>query len=151
MAFTTNVKTTGGKKLAETLKKAEAARKSKVKVGIFSTARYPDGKPVAEVAAIQEFGAPGAGIPERPFFRQSIAIIEEGLPRQLRGIIDPQTMDLDAAAAARVGAWAAGVIRDRIAAFQDPPNSETSILAKGKDDPLVLTGKMRDSVSYETE
>ena len=151
MGFSTNVRTTGGKKLEAALKKAEAARKTKVRVGFFSTAKYEDGQPVAEIAAIQEFGAPGAGIPERPFFRQSIAIIEEGLPRQLRGIVNPETMDLDAAAAARVGAWAAGVIRDRIAAFQDPPNSETSILAKGKDDPLVLTGKMRDSVSYETE
>ena len=52
MAFSTSVSTKGGNKLKAVLAKAEQARKSKIKVGIFSTAKYDDGKPVAEVAAI---------------------------------------------------------------------------------------------------
>ena len=148
MAFSTSAKITGGKKLAEVMKKAEESRRASVRVGFFSTAKYEDGQPVAEVAALDEFGVPGH-TPERPFFRQSIAIIEEGLPRQLQGLIDPATMTVDAAAAARIGAYAVQVIQDRIASFQDPGNAESTVLEKGKDDPLVRTKKMHDSVSYE--
>ena len=149
MAFSTSVSTKGGDKLKAALKKAEEARRSKVKVGFFSTARYDDGQPVAEVAALQEFG--GGNVPERPFFRQSIAIIENELPGKLAKIIDPATMTVDAAAADKIGEYAKDVIQGRIADFQDPGNAEATILAKGKDDPLVLSGKMADSVSYETE
>ena len=133
-----------------TLKKAEEARRSKVRVGFFSSAKYDDGKPVAEVAAYQEFGI-GAGVPERPFFRQSIAIMEDELPGKLAKLIDPATMTVDAAAADKIGEYAKDVIQGRIADFQDPPNAEGTILAKGNDDPLVRTKKMHDSVDYETE
>ena len=149
MAFTTSVSSKGGDKLKAALKKAEEARRSKVKVGFFSSARYEDGQPVAEVAAIQEFG--GGNVPERPFFRQAIAIMEDELPGKLAKIIDPTTMTVDAAAADKIGEYAAGVVRDRIRDFQDPGNAESTILAKGKDDPLVRSGKMMNSVSYETE
>ncbi len=149
MAFSTGVKTSGGKKLEATLKKAEEARRSKVRVGFFSDAKYDDGKPVAEIAAYQEFGI--GGVPERPFFRQSIAIMEDELPGKLAKIIDPATMTVDAAAADKVGEYAKGVIQGRIADFADPPNAESTVLAKGNDDPLVRTKKMHDSVDYETE
>ena len=148
MAFTTSVSSKGGDKLKAALKKAEEARRSKVKVGFFSSARYEDGQPVAEVAAIQEFG--GGNVPERPFFRQAIAIMEDELPGKLAKIINPETMDVSAADAAKIGEYAAGVVRDRIRDFQDPGNAESTILAKGKDDPLVRSGKMMNSVDYET-
>lgn len=44
----------------------------KVHVGFLESAKYED-KPVAYIAAIQEFGDPGSGIPPRPFFRTMIA------------------------------------------------------------------------------
>ena len=80
MAFTTGATTKGGQKLNAILLKAEKARIKRVRVGFFSTAKYDDGTSVANVAGIQEFGAPAVGIPERPFFRQSIAIMEDELP-----------------------------------------------------------------------
>ena len=95
--------------------KAEQNRRKQVKVGFFASAKYEkranpfvqarnegfrealasmalpalptlgEGAQVANVAAILEFGAPKASIPERPFFRQSIAIMEKGLPHFLSG------------------------------------------------------------------
>ncbi|MDB5777606.1 MAG: hypothetical protein JWP38_3739 [Herbaspirillum sp.] len=56
--------------LAELSKKINKA--AAVKVGFLEGARYPDGTPVAMVAAIQNFGAPGVGIPPRPFFSDMI-------------------------------------------------------------------------------
>lgn len=54
-------------------KLADQIKKSKLEVGFFESAKYPDGTPVAYVAAIQEFGYPEGNIPSRPFFRNAIS------------------------------------------------------------------------------
>ena len=159
--------------------KAEQNRRKQVKVGFFSTAKYEgrsnpfvqarnegqviglhgparpanvgEGVPVAAVAAILEFGAPNASIPERPFFRQSVAIMENGLPHFLSGIIDPATMEVGDREANEVGAWAADIIQDRIVELTDPPNSELTIEIKGSSNPLIDTGHMRQSVTWVVE
>ncbi len=43
------------------------------KVGWFESAVYPDGRPVAEVAAGNEFGIASRNIPPRPFMRPAIS------------------------------------------------------------------------------
>ena len=43
-----------------------------VRIGWFSSAKYPDGTPTAYVASIHEFGAPSRGIPARGFMRPTI-------------------------------------------------------------------------------
>ena len=149
MAFTTSVKTKGGKKIKAIMAKAEQNRGKKIKVGFFSASAYPDGTKTALVAAAQEFGL--AGLPERPFFRQAIAIIEKELPRQLRGIINPETMEISAGDAARIGRFAVDTIQARINDLTDPKNAETTILRKGSDNPLVDTGELHDAVDYEAE
>ena len=68
----------GGDKLAAKLQEivAQLATGTKVGVGFYPKATYEgiEGKkPVAFIAAIQEFGDPASGIPPRPFFRQMIA------------------------------------------------------------------------------
>ena len=65
-------RTKGGKKLDEFLRRAKTADGvDTVEIGFFSDAKYPDGTPVTNVAAYNEFGTngkDGAGaIPERPF------------------------------------------------------------------------------------
>lgn len=64
-----------------------------LQVGWFSSAKYDDGKPVAGVAAVQEYGSPGRGIPARPFIRPTIndkqtdwdKIVESGARAVIRG------------------------------------------------------------------
>ena len=51
---------------------ANLHKASSVRVGFLENSTYPDGTSVPMVAAIQEFGAPGAGIPPRPYFRTMI-------------------------------------------------------------------------------
>ena len=153
MAFTSSVQIKGGAKMRAVLdraEKAKSARKKQIKVGFFSDAEYPDGTKVAAVAAINEYGL--GDNPERPFFRQSIAELEKGLPKELRGIIDPQTMTVSAADADRIGSFAVSIIRGRIQDLKDPPNAaSTVILKRGKSNPLVDTGEMRDAVGWEAE
>lgn len=69
------------KALAEISRKVSSA--AKVDVGFLEGATYPDGKPVAMVAAIQEWGAPKAGIPPRPFFRDMIKANSKDWPDEM--------------------------------------------------------------------
>ena len=92
----------GGKKLDAFLKKAKAAKGVKaVEVGFYATDRYPDGKPVTEVAAFNEFGTKDQ--PERPFFRQSITSMEGRVLGVLKGEINPRTMVVTRTTAVHVG------------------------------------------------
>ena len=120
-------------------------------MGFFSSAKYDDGTQVANVAGIQEFGAPEAGIPERPFFRQSVAIMNDDLPKVLAKIVDPKTMEVGDREANDVGAWAADILQQRIVDLKEPPNSPATIALKGSDNPLVDTGHMRQAVTWEVE
>ena len=149
----TTVKVTGGRNLEQFLRTAGKGGVSGVRVGFFSTARYDDddGTPVATVAAVNEFGSRQANIPERPFFRQAIAKMEDGVPAIIRGRIDPQRMVIDDRLANQVGAYAAGQVRERITDLREPSNSPATIEAKGSDNPLIDTGFMRQSATWEVE
>ena len=152
MAFTTSIRTSGGKKLEAVLKKAEQQRRSKVKVGFFPDKKYDDADatPVALVAAIQEFGL--AGNPERPFFRQSIAQLEQDLGRRLARILDPKTMTVSASDAEEIGRYAVGVVQDHIQSLRDPANAASTIeLKDGKNNPLIDSGRLHDSADYQAE
>ena len=152
MAFTSSVKITGGAKLKAVLAKAEQQRKKKIKVGFFPSAKYDDADatPVALVAAIQEFGL--AGNPERPFFRQSIAQLEQDLGRRLARILDPKTMTVSASDAEEIGRYAVGVVQDHIQSLRDPANAASTIeLKDGKNNPLVDSGRLHDSADYQAE
>ena len=152
MAFTTSIKTSGGAKLQAVLKKAEQQRKKQIKVGFFPDKKYDDADatPVALVAAIQEFGL--AGNPERPFFRQSIAQLEQDLGRRLARILDPKTMTVSASDAEEIGRYAVGVVQDHIQSLRDPANAASTIeLKDGKNNPLIDSGRLHDSADYQAE
>lgn len=55
-----------------------------VRIGWFSTAKYPNGTPTAYVASIHEFGAPSRGIPARSFIRPTIAAQTGAWSQQMR-------------------------------------------------------------------
>lgn len=75
----------GGDKLKAALKKIEAQAKkgAMLKVGFLPDKTYPDGKPVAMIAAIQEFGAPKVRIPPRPYFRKMVAAKKGSWPADI--------------------------------------------------------------------
>ena len=55
-----------------------------VRIGWFSTAKYPNGTPVAYVASIHIFGAPSRGIPSRDFMRPTISAKQGEWSQQMR-------------------------------------------------------------------
>lgn len=121
----------GGDKLEARL--AQIARKlgtgGKVRVGFLEGARYPDGTPVATIAAIQNFGAPAKGIPPRPFFSNMIADKSGDWGDSLAAILKSNGGDVKAALEL-MGMGMAGQLRQAIVDTQAPPNSPVTNLLK---------------------
>lgn len=146
------MKISGGDKFEKVL--AEIAHKigpaARLRVGFLEGATYPDGKPVGMIAAIQDFGAPGAGIPPRPFFRNMIAAKSPEWPAAIAGLL--KQTDYDVARALKLaGEGIAGQLRQSIIDTNTPPLAESTIRRKGFSKPLVDTGHMLNSVDYEVK
>lgn len=142
----------GGAKLEARL--AEIARDlgrgAVLRVGFLENATYPDGKPVAMIAAIQDFGAPAANIPPRPFFRNMIADKQREWPAAIAGLL--RTNDLDPARTLDQAGFAiGGQLRQSIIDTNTPPLAPSTIRRKGFDKPLIETSHMINSVDHEVE
>lgn len=117
---------------------------------------FPEGGPekenrisVAGVAAVHEFG--GGNVPERPFVRTGI---RRGIPEQmalnkanLKAVVHgtltvPQALG-------QLGLMAAGQVQREITEGTFEPLQDATINRKGSSKPLIDTGQMRQSVTYE--
>lgn len=123
-----------------------------LKVGFIDGATYPDGTPVAMVAATNEYGNPANNQPPRPFFRNAIAEHEsEWLDAISRGL--QKGVPLDDVLAV-VGERAVGDVVQSIATLMDPPLSPATIASRkskgnASTKPLVDTKVMIRDVHYE--
>lgn len=139
----------GGTKLAAALAKiAEGASKpATLSVGFLENATYPDGTPVAMIAAIQEFGAPSRGIPPRPFFRDMIAAKSGEWPGAVAGLLKANGYDAETTLE-QAGAAIKGQLQQSIATFSGAPLAPATVERKGSDKQLVDTGHLLASVDY---
>ena len=142
-----------------------------VNVGIPASAKEADGTPVAMIAAVQEFGNPALGIPERSFLRAGVRtnagdfvqLNRINLVRILQG-----NMTYDQALG-QLGAMAAGRVKQNIRDGSYAPLKAATVaarkrrlssgyraaLAKKKgapiemDKPLIDSGQMWQSITFE--
>lgn len=127
--------------------------RKQVKVGYFPTSRYPDGKPVAGVAVVQEFGSVSRRIPPRPTFGPAV----EG-SRQMqrdaiaaavrRAVSGRQTVEQGLE---QLGAAVVGEVQKAISELDSPPLAESTIRSKAHNKPLIDSGMMLQSVTYVVE
>lgn len=123
-----------------------------LKVGFIDGATYPDGTPVAMVAATNEYGNPANNQPPRPFFRNAIVEHEsEWMDAISRGL--QKGVPLDDVLAV-VGERAVGDVIQSIATLMDPPLSPATIASRkskgnASTKPLVDTKVMIRDVHYE--
>ena len=158
MGLELRVRTRGGKKLKAAIRKARAAKGqgvSAVAAGYLPDAKYPNGMPVAHIAAVQEFGAQlpnGAVIPERPAMRLAASRMRESgeLTTIIKGKVDAQTLTVDTDTARAIGAAMVGEIQTAIDDTNQPANAPITQKRKRGKRPLVDSGTMRESVDYET-
>ena len=145
--------TKGGDNLRKFFDEAGKGGVQSLEVGFFATAKYPDGTPVASVAAWNEFGTKRNGkthIPERPFFRQAVAQMEKDVPKILKAGIDPEAGVVDRQLAGQIGAHAQSLVEGRIADLDTPENAPSTIKRKGEGKkPLVDTAQMSQSVTWK--
>lgn len=119
-----------GKGLAALQKALKEIETKQVKVGFFETSHYPDGTPVAYVAAIQEFGH--GPIPPRPFMRPAeaenkskwAAGIAQGVKQVLAGNGDVVSV------LEQVGMVAAGDVRKAIKTVSTPALADSTVAGR---------------------
>lgn len=142
---------------ASAIKKVlEELGRKEIKVGFFESAKYPDGTPIAYVAAIQEFGH--GPIPPRPFMRpaeqQNAAKWQKGIAAGFKAALNGAVTIEHALE--QVGMVAAGDVRKAIKAVTAPPLARSTVQArqrrlKGKKSastkPLVDSGQMIQAVT----
>lgn len=126
-----------------------------LKVGFIDGATYPNGTPVAMVAATNEYGNPANNQPPRPFFRNAIAEHEsEWMDAISRGL--QKGVPLEDVLAV-VGEKAVGDVVQSIATLVEPELSEVTlerrrnrkVMPNQSDKPLVDTKVMIRDVHYE--
>lgn len=129
---------------------ANISKPSTLRVGFLASATGPDGEPIAVRAASNEFGAPAAGIPPRPFFRNMIAAKSGEWPDAIASLLKDtdydatRTMDL-------VGEAIASQLQQSIKDTNSPALAPSTIKRKGFAKPLIETGDMLRAVDHEVK
>ena len=97
------VRTVGGDRLNSLLRqiRTRQGKMVSIEVGIFESAKYPDGVSTAYVGAIHNFGAPSRNIPARPWFSNAIEHIEREVRQMVLGDLRQQTRALGTGGAVR--------------------------------------------------
>ena len=148
-----------GSKALEKL--ADQIKKSKLEVGFFESATYPDGTPVAYVAAIQEFGHAEGNIPSRPFFRNAVKAREGVWIQTMRKLVLAATEGrlTGEQALNQMGLMQAGDVKDSITDGQYAPLKQSTLDARQSrkrtpgvgTKPLIDTARMLQSVKHVVE
>ena len=113
------------------------------------TVSYPNGTRVVDVAVGNEYGADN--VPARPFValssgditNQCAPILEQSAAALNNNNTQQYDQLLDAA-----GSVAAGIVKQQITDLRSPPNAQSTIERKGSSNPLIDTGLMRQTVTY---
>lgn len=161
MSFTITDKDSGLRDLVERVGRLS---KASVRVGVLADkgdqAHQTDAETpsaismtVLEVATVHEFGAPAANIPARSFLRGTVDAESASIRSDqhklaiavLSGKIDLRK-GLD-----QLGARVAGKIQQRIARGIEPPLQARTIARKGSSKPLIDSGQLRSSITWEVE
>lgn len=140
----------------------KALRKGGAEVGVWAGQAAGDGKAsLVEIAVWNEFGtkrkdtegSEKTHIPERPFMRHTTTVKKDEwsvlVARANRLVLAGK---LDAGTASEiVGQQIQADIQDVIIDWTTPGNADSTIKAKGKDDPLYNKGELKDGIKYEVK
>ncbi len=115
------------------------------------------GATVLDVATWNEFGTKdkdgNVHVPARSFIRafadqdrdEARAVLKKLAQLVIQGKLGEEQ------ALEQFGAWAVGKIQARIANGVPPPNADSTVQRKGSSTPLVDTGQLRSSITFEVE
>jgi hypothetical protein len=117
------------------------------------SAHYPTGASILEVAVWNNFGAPRANIPARPFMNQATPkIVEAANALALQIAKANRSKPLNPAEYEKMyealGQQSRGIIQHTITTGNFAPNAPSTILRKKSSRPLIDSGDMRAAVTY---
>lgn len=130
--------------IAKELKKYTDA--PSVVVGIRGEAGKHEGTDItmAQLGAIHEFGTPT--IPERPFLVPGVKAAESDITKAVIKFLPKDGMDRTLGL---VGQIAQNSVQKYMRDLKTPPNAPSTIAAKKSSNPLIDTGALIGSISYE--
>lgn len=112
-----------------------------------------DGTPLAQVAAANEFGTDR--IPERSFLRSTVdaqqGAYEDLLEQVVTEAVDGGGLPALDRGLDRIGLTAVADVQRTMRDLKDPPNAPSTVARKGSDNPLIDTGRLRQSISHEVK
>ena len=124
-------------------------------MGKASSIQYPDGTPLIDVAVYNNYGTfnkdGSVHIPPRPFM--DVGGLNASLEtKKMRQVLLKRVREGKikmVVAADMIGAKAAAIMKRTIRDFDDPPNAPATIKKKKSSNPLVDTGLLMQSVTWE--
>lgn len=132
------------------LRSLGSVKASMVLVGIRQGRETEDGQSLALIAATNEFGTADGHIPERSFLRSTV---DKNRARYLRELTEVTKAALNgqdpSQGLGRLGLRVVADVQMTIRNLMTPPNAPATIAKKGVDNPLIDTGRLRQSIEYE--
>lgn len=129
------------------------ARPDYVRVGLPDTPHAQAQLTIAEIGAIHEFGAPRANIPERPFLHPAMREGADQIERLSKVLLfelqnGETTKDV---ALESLGLLGVRLVQEKIREGEFVPLKPATIARKGSSKPLIDTGQMIQSVTFQIE
>lgn len=140
----------GGEALERKLKEIadRVGQNTTLRVGFLEGSQYPDGTSVPMVAAIQNYGAPAAGIPARPFFTTMVREKSPGWGDAIARIAKKQNFDMQKTMQL-MGEGITDQLQESIVKFSGTSLADETAARKGFSKQLIDTATMVNSVAYE--
>ncbi len=152
MPFKVKTKKTPNKGIDKLSKlRKELGKNNILKVGLPKGSNaYPDGTSVIMVGFVHEFGSDVNNIPERSFLRSTL-IDKKSTYKQLfksiaKSVVDGSKM---LTAINKLGLVVQGDVQQKIVNLKNPPNTQGTVSSKGSSNPLIDTGHLRQSITFE--
>ena len=143
-------------KWIEKIIKKYASNKNNIAVGwpkgtSAASLKYPDGPQVAAVATVNNYGSDSRNIPARPFMSiaakpamKAIKPIQAAMLKKVNAdLIDIEKVQVVAAPVA------VNEFKKTIKTLNSPPNKPSTVKNKGSSNPLIDTGLLRQSITYQ--
>ena len=143
----------------ELLQILDTLARAKIEIGIIGEERHSDKSDITvlAIARIHEFGATvtdkngrNMNIPQRPFIRGTVDNRQPDINEQVEKIL-VQILERDIPVMTgleALGLMLEGITKDYLTDSKIPDLKAETIRRKGSSNPLIDTGKLRDSITY---
>ncbi|MEN0065940.1 MAG: hypothetical protein AAGA48_27615 [Myxococcota bacterium] len=117
---------------------------------VYVGVRGKEGRQLVEYAAANEFGTADGRVPERSYLRRTVDRNAQRYADLLQEAVeDALDHEVSTLALEQIGAIAVGDVQRTIVELRTPPNAPSTIAQKGSSNPLIDSGRLRQSIDYE--